>query len=87
MKRVLVTGAAGMLGSQIVPLRPSGVRRSGRSSSEAEALAGEASICATRRASTSSCRAHGPFTGVIHAAACTAVDLAERKRATRGART
>jgi len=79
MRRVLVTGAAGMLGSELLLQAPRGsecvgtdlapgVRASGVDLADAPAL-------------ERLFEEHGPFDGVIHCAAFTAVDLAEEREA------
>ncbi|MBL8859390.1 MAG: dTDP-4-dehydrorhamnose reductase [Planctomycetes bacterium] len=79
MKRVLVTGASGMLGSELMLRAPSGTTAIGtdlRADAPVDVpgidLADESGVAALFAS-------RGPFTGVIHGAAFTAVDLAEEK--------
>lgn len=75
--KVLITGAAGMLGRQLSLDAPSDVRVSRTDL----AAAGDLEAGGVDLASVDACdalwRAQGPFDAVIHAAAYTAVDLAE----------
>lgn len=81
MKRVLVTGAAGMLGSELLRVAPPGTRVCGTDLRADAAVDAPAVDLAEPAAVEALLRAHGPFDGVIHAAAFTAVDLAEEKEA------
>ncbi len=75
--RVLVTGAAGMLGSQLVLDAPAGVTAVG--TDLAEGVDAPGVDLAEPEAVRELFREHGPFDGVIHAAAYTAVDKAEEE--------
>ena len=79
MQRVLVTGAAGMLGSELLLQAPEGIECVGTDLSAGVRAAGVdlADASALERL----LREHGPFEGVIHCAAWTAVDLAEEREA------
>ena len=74
--RVLVTGAAGMLGSQLLLDAPRGVDAVGTDLRAARGPSTRAGRRPRRRARRSRARSQrtGPFAGVIHAAAYTAVD-------------
>ncbi|MCB9916180.1 MAG: dTDP-4-dehydrorhamnose reductase [Planctomycetes bacterium] len=80
-QRVLVTGAAGMLGSQVLLSMPDGMTAVGTDLCEAPGVdapgvdLGDPAACAKLFAE------RGPFTGVIHCAAYTAVDKAEEESA------
>jgi len=81
--RVLVSGAAGMLGSQLLLDAPEGVEAVGtdlaappEGSPEVAAVGAD---LAEPEAVEALFREHGPFAGVIHAAAYTAVDRAEEE--------
>ncbi len=80
-QRVLVTGAAGMLGSQLLRSVPAGTEAVGSDLREGPGV-DVAGIDLAEPASVARLfNEHGPFTGVIHTAAFTAVDLAEEKEA------
>jgi dTDP-4-dehydrorhamnose reductase len=77
--RVLITGAAGMLGSQLLLCVPDGVETVGtdlRAASGVDALGVD---LAEPEQVESLFAEHGPFDGVIHTAAYTAVDKAEEE--------
>jgi len=78
-QRVLVTGAAGMLGSQLLRTAPSGCAAVGTDLAEAPGVAAPGVDLAAAPAVARLWERHGPFAGVIHAAAFTAVDLAEEQ--------
>ena len=82
-RRVLVTGAAGMLGSQLLLDAPAGVDAVGTDLAPGRPGAPEVAApgvdLAEGGAVAELFRAHGPFAGVIHAAAYTAVDRAEEE--------
>lgn len=82
MERVLVTGAAGMLGSELLRVAPKGVRAVGTDLRADVASVDAPGVDLAEPAAVDALfRAHGPFAGVIHGAAFTAVDLAEEKEA------
>jgi dTDP-4-dehydrorhamnose reductase len=70
-----------MLGSQILLDAPEGVETVGTDLIESEGLAAPAVDLADESAVSALFAAHGPFDGVIHAAAWTAVDAAEENEA------
>jgi dTDP-4-dehydrorhamnose reductase len=70
MERALVTGAAGMLGSQLLLDAPDGIEVVGTDLVDGVDLAEEDQVAALFAE-------RGPFDGVIHAGAWTAVDAAE----------
>ena len=74
MRRVLVTGAAGMLGSELLLQAPAGTQAVGTDLVDGVDLADSAAVELLLRE-------QGPFDGVIHCAAFTAVDLAEEREA------
>lgn len=78
-ERVLVTGAAGMLGSQLLLSVPDGIAAIGTDLREAPGVAAVGVDLADPAAVAALFDEHGPFTGVIHAAAFTAVDAAEER--------
>lgn len=75
--KVLITGAAGMLGRQLSLDAPSDVRVSRTDLAAAADLEAGGVDLASVDACDALWRAQGPFDAVIHAAAYTAVDLAE----------
>jgi dTDP-4-dehydrorhamnose reductase len=79
MGRVLVTGAAGMLGSELLLSAPRGSEAVG--TDLAPGVQAPGVDLADAGALGHLFREHGPFTGVIHCAAWTAVDLAEEREA------
>jgi dTDP-4-dehydrorhamnose reductase len=79
MARVLVTGAAGMLGSELLAQAPRGTECVGTDLAAGVQASGV--DLADAGAVARLLREHGPFTGVIHCAAFTAVDLAEAREA------
>ncbi len=81
MTRVLVTGASGMLGSQLCLTAPRGVVAVGTDLREGTGVPAPGFDLADGGRVAELFRAHGPFDGVIHAAAWTAVDLAEEREA------
>lgn len=77
--RVLVTGAAGMLGSELLRRAPAGTRVVGTDLVEAEGVEAPGVDLADAAAVASLFASHGPFDGVLHPAAYTAVDKAEEE--------
>ena len=75
--RVLVTGAAGMLGSQVLLCAPDGVVVVGTDLKEAPGVDASGVDLADENSVEALFSEHGPFTGVVHCAAYTAVDDAE----------
>ncbi len=75
--RVLVTGAAGMLGSQVLLSVPDGIDVVGTDMREAAGVEAVGVDLTDRDQVGKLFTERGPFTGVIHAAAYTAVDAAE----------
>ena len=78
---MLVTGAAGMLGSEILLRAPAGTRTVGTDLREGASVVAPAVDLADAAAVARLFADHGPFSGAIHTAAFTAVDLAEQKEA------
>lgn len=78
-QRVLVTGAAGMLGSQVLLASPDDVLAIGTDLREAHGVEAVGVDLAEPDQVTALFQEHGPFSGVIHAAAYTAVDKAEEE--------
>ncbi len=76
-QRVLITGAAGMLGQQLFADAPQGVLLVGTDLASIPGLAAPGLDLADEACVAALWRDHGPFHSVIHAAAYTAVDLAE----------
>jgi len=76
---VLVTGAAGMLGSQVLLSMPDGESAVGTDLVEAPGVAALGVDLADPGAVAALFEEHGPFSGVIHCAAYTAVDKAEEE--------
>jgi dTDP-4-dehydrorhamnose reductase len=79
-QRVLVTGAAGMLGSQVLLSMPDGFSAVGTDLAEAPGVSAVGVDLADPAQVAALFAEHGPFTGVIHCAAYTAVDKAEEER-------
>lgn len=79
--KVLVTGAAGMLGSQLLLSVPDGINAVGCDLREARGVEAAGVDLSEPGEVQALMRTHGPFTGVIHAAAYTAVDKAEEEEA------
>ncbi len=77
--RILVTGAAGMLGSQVLLGAPDGVIVVGTDLVEASGVKAHGVDLSDPAAVTSLFEQHGPFAGIIHTAAYTAVDKAEEE--------
>ena len=75
--RVLVTGGAGMLGSQVLLAVPDGVTVVGTDLREASGVTSAGVDLADPAQVHTLLEEHGPFGGVIHTAAYTAVDKAE----------
>ncbi|MFT5477585.1 MAG: dTDP-4-dehydrorhamnose reductase [Planctomycetota bacterium] len=75
--RVLVTGAAGMLGSQIMLGVPDGADAVGTDLRAAPGVEAVGTDLTDAAQVAELFEKHGPFTGVIHSAAYTAVDRAE----------
>lgn len=81
--RVLVTGASGMLGSQLLLDAPEGFEAVGTDRSDRDdgpSVAATGYDLTDPAAIAALLDEHGPFAGVIHPAAYTAVDLAEEER-------
>lgn len=78
-KRVLVTGAAGMLGSQVLLGVPDGVTAVGVDLREAPGVEVAGIDLAVADSVAALFAGRGPFDGVIHTAAYTAVDRAEEE--------
>lgn len=78
-QRVLVTGAAGMLGSQVLLASPDDVHAVGTDLCEAHGVEALGVDLAEPEQVSRLFEEHGPFSGVIHAAAYTAVDQAEEE--------
>ena len=77
MRRVLVTGASGMLASELCLRAPSGVTAVGTDLRPGTNVPAAGFDLADPARIAQLFAEHGPFDGVIHAAAFTAVDLAE----------
>jgi dTDP-4-dehydrorhamnose reductase len=75
--RVLVTGAAGMLGSQVLLSMPDGESAMGTDLAKAPGVEAVGFDLADADAVTRLFEEYGPFNGVVHCAAYTAVDQAE----------
>ncbi len=78
-QKVLVTGGAGMLGSQVLLGVPDGVAVVGTDLREAPGVEALGVDLAEEAQVAKLFEDHGPFTGVIHTAAYTAVDKAEEE--------
>ncbi len=76
---MLVTGAAGMLGSQVLLCVPDGTEVCGTDLQEAPGVDAPGVDLADPEQVARLFRDHGPFRGVIHTAAYTAVDRAEEE--------
>jgi dTDP-4-dehydrorhamnose reductase len=77
--RVLVTGAAGMLGSQVLLSMPDGESAIGTDLADAPGVGAPGVDLADADAVARLFEEHGPLRGVIHCAAYTAVDKAEEE--------
>jgi dTDP-4-dehydrorhamnose reductase len=77
--RVLITGASGMLGSELCLRAPRGTEAFGTDLRADPNVAAAGVDLADAARVAELFEKHGPFRGVIHAAAFTAVDLAEEK--------
>lgn len=77
--RVLVTGAAGMLGSELLRRVPEGLTALGTDLAEAPGVEAPGVDLADAGAVGALLAEGGPFAGVIHGAAYTAVDRAEEE--------
>jgi dTDP-4-dehydrorhamnose reductase len=77
--KVLITGAAGMLGSQLLLAVPDGVEALGTDLREAPGVEALGVDLTDPDQVSQLFRERGPFSGVIHAAAYTAVDKAEEE--------
>ncbi|MFT4647727.1 MAG: dTDP-4-dehydrorhamnose reductase [Planctomycetota bacterium] len=77
---ILVTGAAGMLGSQVILGAPDGVAVIGTDLVEASGVKAHGVDLSDPSAVTALFAEHGPFKGIIHTAAYTAVDKAEEEQ-------
>ncbi|MEZ6004156.1 MAG: dTDP-4-dehydrorhamnose reductase [Planctomycetota bacterium] len=77
--QVLVTGAAGMLGSQIMLTPPDGAHVVGTDLIDAPGVGAPGVDLADAAAVDRLWEEHGPFAGIIHTAAYTAVDRAEEQ--------
>ncbi|MDP6540247.1 MAG: dTDP-4-dehydrorhamnose reductase [Planctomycetota bacterium] len=78
-QRVLVTGGAGMLGSQVLLSAPDGTTAVGTDLVEGAGVPAVGVDLAEREQVAVLFEEQGPFTGVIHTAAYTAVDGAEEE--------
>ena len=78
---MLVTGAAGMLGSELRLQAPRGIRTVGTDLRATPGVEAAEVDLADPRAVAVLFAERGPFSGVLHCAAFTAVDLAESKEA------
>ncbi len=76
---VLVTGAAGMLGSQVLLGAPDGVSVVGTDLVQASGVQAKGVDLSDAEAVEALWEEYGPFSGIIHTAAYTAVDKAEEE--------
>lgn len=81
LERVLVTGAAGMLGSQLLRTVPSATTVFGSDLREGAGVDAAGVDLADEQSVARLFAEHGRFDGVLHTAAFTAVDLAEEREA------
>lgn len=81
LSTILVSGAAGMLGGELLRTVPPGLTAVGTDLRAGEGVHASGIDLAGPDAVSHLFAEHGPFSGVIHGAAFTAVDLAEEKEA------
>jgi dTDP-4-dehydrorhamnose reductase len=81
VRRALITGAAGMLGTELLATVPAGTEAVGTDLADRPGVRAPGVDLADASAVDGLWREHGPFDAVIHCAAYTAVDLAESNAA------
>jgi dTDP-4-dehydrorhamnose reductase len=80
-ERILITGAAGMLGTRLIAVAPPELEPFGTDLARAPGVDAPGVDLAESSAVDALWREHGPFSGVLHGAAYTAVDAAEQNEA------